>query len=166
MSGLTPITQAEDSGSDPEQEIPSMSPEDLRALIEGDAEAAALFVAANDRACAARCTAIAPKVIVDADVTERDAIRAYANPEDAATVLGKIKAVAEVNPFIAVLFAWMKPGAPGLNFGDPRVRASMTAPTETGGVGLTAQEAAPLLALAERSQIITEAEVEKLRTGT
>lgn len=146
-----------------------MPPDTLLALIQADATALALAQAGDDTACAARCSALAPPVLQAAMVTERTIFWLYADPTDAETVLQTIAAVAEVNPIVKRVLAWLQPYAGGVDLGDARVRALLVAPVEAGGIGLAPALAAPLLAAGEAPVVITAADVGAalipLRTG-
>lgn len=132
-----------------------MTGEELRQLVQSDAAALAMADARDWVACAARCRAIAPRIVVPHLVAELGILSAYANPTDAVTVLAVIDQVAQANPVVAVAQKWIQPGAPGIDVGDQRTRAMLTAPIQSGGLGLSSDLARPLLALAERSPDIT-----------
>ncbi len=136
-----------------------MTVEDLKKLIESDAEAKALAEAGAADVCAARCRAIAPKLTQLTRVTELTILSLYSNPADAETVLQTIEAVAESNPVVNRVLKWLQPGAPGIDIGDSRVRQLLVAPVQSGGVGLSAELARPLLAAAEVEPQISGADV-------
>lgn len=136
-----------------------MTSEELRALIESDAQAKALAEAGAADLCAARCRAIAPKVTQLTKVTELTILSLYSNPQDAETVLQTIETVAEGNTVVNRVLKWLQPGAPGVDIGDARVRQLLVAPRQQGGVGLSAELARPLLAAAEVEPQISGADV-------
>jgi hypothetical protein len=136
-----------------------MSPEELRALIESDAEALQLASTGAADMCAARCRAIAPKVTQQTMISELSILNLYANPTDAVTVLQTIEAVAKANPVVGYVLKWLQPGAPGIDIGDARVRQLLVAPLQAGGVGLSEELARPLLAAAEVEPQISGADV-------
>jgi len=136
-----------------------MSPEDLKTLIESDAEALRLASIGAADLCAARCRAIAPKVTQQTMISELSILNLYANPMDAVTVLQTIEAVAKANPVVGYVLKWLQPGAPGIDVGDARVRQLLTAPVQSGGVGLSQELARPLLASAEVAPEISGADV-------
>lgn len=136
-----------------------MTVDELRALIESDAEAKALAETGAADLCAARCRAIAPKVTQLTRVTELSILSLYSNPQDAETVLQTIETVAEGNQVVNRVLKWLQPGAPGVDVGDARVRQLLTAPRQAGGIGLTAELARPLLAAAEVEPQISGADV-------
>jgi hypothetical protein len=137
----------------------SMSPEELKSLIESDAEALRLASTGAADLCAARCREIAPKETRETLLTELSILRLSADPTTAETILQTLEAIAEHNPLIKRVLKWMQPGAPGLDFGNPVVRAMLTMPVQSGGVGLTAEQARPLLAAAEVEPNISGADV-------
>lgn len=136
-----------------------MTPSELLILIQGDPTALALATAGNDEACASRCREIAPKEIRETLLTELSILKHIPDPENAETILQTVEGVAVVSPTVQRILKWLQPGAPGVDFGDARIRAAMTAPVEAGGVGLSEKQAAPLLALAEHEPNITAADV-------
>lgn len=136
-----------------------MTPSELKSLIESDADATALANAGNDEACAARCSVIAPKLLVSTRLGDINIVSLFANPVDGETVCQTIEAVAEQNPVVKRAWRWAAPGAPGIDVGDVKVRAMLIAPTNLGGVGLTEAQAAPILAAAEQQQRFTAAQI-------
>lgn len=136
-----------------------MTPNSLHDLINSDPAAKALADAGNDAACADRCREIAPPEIVSTPLGELGVIAAAADPVAAETILKTIEAIAQQNPLVKRVLKWMQPGAPGVDFGDLRVRAMLTAAVEQGGLGLTAEQAGPLLRAAERPASVTAGNV-------
>ena len=136
-----------------------MTPAELKAMIQSDAEATALANAGNDEACAVRCGIIAPKRIVSTRLGDINIVGLFANPIDGETVCQTIEAVAEQNPVVKRAWRWAAPGAPGIDVGDLKVRAMLIAPTNVGGVGLTQEQAAPIMAAAEQPQTFTSAQI-------
>ena len=89
------------------------------------------------------------------------------DPMLAMQVLAALESASKVNPIIAVMLAFMGPGNPENSypdFGDPMIRAALTAP-QPQGLGLTSQQAAPLLAAGEQADTISGLEVEQLAGG-
>ena len=125
------------------------------------------FANARDSECAARCRAIAEKDLVSLRLSELGVMALYANPADAETVLQTIEAVANGgNPVVKRILKFMQPGVPEASLPDfslPAIRAALTAPANFGGLGLSAELAAPILQAAEREKNITPAMVERLR---
>jgi hypothetical protein len=136
-----------------------MSPEELKSLIESDSEAKRLASTGAADLCAARCRVIASKVTQSTMVSELSILNLYPNPADAETVLQTIEAVAKANPVVNRVLKWLQPGAPGIDIGDTRVRQLLTAPVQSGGVGLSTELARPLLAAAEVEPQISGADV-------
>lgn len=136
-----------------------MTVDELRALIESDAEAKALAETGAADLCAARCRAIAPKVTQLTRITELSILSLYSDPADAEKVLQTIETVAAGNPVVNRVLKWLQPGAPGVDVGDARVRQLLVAPVQSGGVGLSAELAQPLLAAAEVEPQISGADV-------
>jgi hypothetical protein len=136
-----------------------MTIEELKKLIEFDPEARKLAESGAADLCAARCRAIAPKETRETLLTELSILRLSADPIAAETILQTMEAIAEQNPLLKRALKWMQPGAPGLDFGNPVVRSMLTMPVEQGGVGLSAEQARPLLAAAEVEPQISGADV-------
>jgi len=136
-----------------------MTPSELKSLIQSDAEATALANAGNDEACASRCGVIAPKVLIPIRLGDINIVSLFTNPVDGETVCQTIEAVADQNPVVKRAWRWAAPGAPGIDVGDAKVRAMLVAPTNLGGVGLTQEQAAPILAAAEQQQRFTAAQI-------
>jgi len=136
-----------------------MSPQELKALIESDAEATRLASNGAADLCAARCREIAPKVTQEHRLTELSILSLYANPANAETVLQTIETVAKANPVVNRVLKWLQPGAPGVDVGDARVRGLLTASIQAGGVGLSQDLARPMLAAAEVAPEISGADV-------
>ena len=136
-----------------------MKVDELRALIESDIEAKSLAETGAADLCAARCREIAPKVTQLARITELSILSLYGNPVDAVTVLKTIETVAASNPVVGYVLKWLQPGAPGVDVGDLRVRQLLVAPVQSGGIGLSAELARPLLAAAEVEPQISGADV-------
>ena len=136
-----------------------MTPQALRTLIESDPQALALAQSGAADLCAARCMQVTPKIPTSILLTELSILRVYANPADGEAVLQQFETVANSNPVVARVLKWIRPGAPGVDFGDARVRSMLTLPVNQGGIGLTSIQAAPLLAAAEVPQSINGSEV-------
>lgn len=142
-----------------------MTNEQLKTLILSDAQATAFCESQNFRAAAARCGAIAPKITKEVRATELTLLWLYASPAAAEAVLQQIESVAVANPVVARVVKWLQPGAPGIDLGDARVRFLLTLPIQDGGIGLTEEQAAPLLAVAEQSQEFTPTQVREAYNG-
>lgn len=132
-----------------------MTPQELKQLILSDELAQSLALAGNYTECANRCAEIAPPKVVDFFVGELGIFGLYGSTQQAEAVIQKIEAIALVNPVIKRLLKWIQPGAPGINFGDSRVRYMLQLPLNEGGLGLTNDEASPLLRSAETKRRIT-----------
>lgn len=141
--------------------------DELKTLIDGDATALDHFNSRRDNECSERCLEIAEKDIVPLRLSEIGVMSLYANPSDAETVLQTIEAVATGgNPIVKRILKFMQPGVPEGSLPDfslPAIRSALTAPTNLGGLGLTSELAAPILQAAERNKPITPAMVERLR---
>jgi hypothetical protein len=137
----------------------------LRQLIKLDEQATALFQQGRYGDCAVRCVELAPKVPKPLQISKLGIIAIYSHdPAMAAQVLAALESAAKVNPIISVMVSFMGPGNPESSlpdFGDPNVRAALTAPQPV-GLGLTPQQAAPLLAAGEQPDTITGQNVESL----
>ncbi len=145
-----------------------MTPSELKTLIESDATAKALFDAGNDSACAVRCGEIAPVVLVECKLSRMGVRQLYADPVAGQTVLATLDAVAQGNPIIADIRRYMEPGVHPQSlpdFGLPAIRAALTKPVQDGGLGLTDEQAGPILRAAERPQTFTHMDIAAVRNS-
>ncbi len=137
-----------------------MSPAELLTLIDSDATATQYANAGNDELCATRLREIAPKEIKKTPLKELGILNLYSNPTDGETVLQTLEQVSTANPVVRRVLKFMQPeSTDGPDFGDARVRYMLTLPVQDGGLGLTAELAAPLLAAAEVTPAITAQDV-------
>ena len=136
-----------------------MTTAELTALIQGDATALQLAQAGSDDACASRCREIADPVPYQRFITELTILSLYDDPTAAEAVMVKIETVAQSNPVVARVLKWLQPSAPGIDAGDARVRTLLTASTAQGGIGLTTEQAQPILDCAAQQQNITGRDV-------
>ena len=145
-----------------------MTPEELKALIESDPQATALVNAGNDYDCAIRCSEIAPVRNIPSPLTIMGILNLYQdNLGLGAFVVATIKQVALGNPVIGEMLPFMGPATQQdarPDFGLPAIRQALVTPVEWGGIGLTQEQAAPILRAGESSQKITPIEVEFVRT--
>jgi hypothetical protein len=84
-----------------------------------------------------------------------------------AFVIATIKQVALGNPVIGEMLPFMGPSAHQTSmpdFGLSAIRQALITPVEWGGIGLTQEQAAPILRAGESSQTIIPLEVEFVRT--
>ena len=141
-----------------------MTPAQLKTLIESDQEATAHFAAGRDLQCAERCTQIAPQVYRECRLRWNRIVALFSNLTTAASVQAKINAVAESNPLVKEIADSLKSDSQDpCDLGHSTVRALLTAPVQSGGIGLSEQEAAPLLAAGRQQQVITANEVSACR---
>ena len=136
-----------------------MTPQELKALIQSDPQALSLAQAGAADLCAKRCMEIAPKVVIEKRLGDINIIGLYADPSVGEAVCQQIEMVAESNPVVKRAWKWSSPGSPGIDVGDAKVRAMLTLPIASGGVGLSPQQAAPILSAAETSPSISGADV-------
>ena len=142
-----------------------MTPLELQALIASDTEAASLLAQGDDTACAARCSAIAPKVRKEAFLTERGMYFAL-GATVAETILQKLVTFAQAeqasSPIVARVLEWLKPNNGGVDFGLQQT-VEFVAMLHQAEV-LTVDEYNAINALSLYPQIITPIEVEYVRT--
>ena len=140
-----------------------MTPTELKALIESDQVAMDLLTSHGDfTACAARCSLIAPKIVRETRLSRLGIRSLYSDITVGQAVLETIDAVAQQNPIIDDVRRFAEPGVhPSClpDWGNSLIRTALTAPTIQGGVGLTAEQAAPILAAAEYQQTISADDV-------
>jgi hypothetical protein len=146
----------------------AVTPEALKTLIESDQQATVLINAGNDYACASRCSEIAPVLNTSLPLSIMGILNLYQdNLALGGLVIATIKQVASVNPIIGEMLPFMGPSAHQTSmpdFGLPAIRQALVTPVEWGGIGLTQEQAAPILRAGESSQTITALEVEFVRT--
>lgn len=143
-----------------------MTPQELKALIDGDATTKALFAAGSDVACAERCMVIAQKSLRETRLSRLGILSLYDDPAIGYAVLGTIDAVAEGNPIVAEIKKFMEPGVHPSCLPDwslKSIRESLTKPVQSGGLGLTAEQAGPILAAAEVVPLIIALDVSNAR---
>ena len=145
-----------------------MSPTELKQLIESDTLAASLFVQSRDADCAARCSVIAPKVPRELRLSFTRLLSLYqADIQLGMLVVNKLRSVAAHNPLVKEIIPFMEAWTDANGYPDfslPPIRQTLTSPEEQGGIGLTLEQAAPILLAGEQSQTITPLEVEFVRT--
>jgi hypothetical protein len=137
----------------------------LRGIIQSDQTALAHYTARRFSDCAQRVNAIAqprPKVC---RLSRLGVIALHRSNRNLATsVLRKLDNAAKTNPLIAEVIAFMNPEANELpDFGIEEIQQALTAPTAFGGVGLTTEEAAPILAASVEPDTTTPLEIENLK---
>lgn len=142
-----------------------MDPDKLRGVIRSDHQAVEDYMARRFSDCAARVNAIAPPKAKVCPLSRLGIIALHrANGNLAATVLQKLDAAAQINPMIAEVVQFMKAEARELpDFGIEEIRQALVAPVSFGGVGLTSQEAEPILAAGVEPDSTTPFEIETLR---
>jgi hypothetical protein len=139
-----------------------MTPNELKTLIESDAEASQCWADRRDAACAARCSVIAPVIYREARLRWNRIAALYSDLGTAANVRAKIEAAALTNPLVADIADSLKASSQDpCDLGHPTVRALLTLSTNHGGIGLTQQEAAPLLAVGTQRQAFSTDDVQQ-----
>jgi len=137
----------------------------LRQLIANDQQAAAALAEGRYGDCAVRCCEIAPRVPRSLPLSFMGIIAVYR--DDLAVggeVIAALYTVASVNPIIGLMVSFMTREAAEdarPDFGDPSIRAALTA-AQPHGLGLTPQQAAPLLVAGQQPDTITGRDIELL----
>ena len=133
------------------------SNEELRTLVRGN-----INNPADDVAAAALATSLMPKQIVEGSLyTELGIIAAFSNPADAEVVLQTLEAAALTNPLLARMLRWLAPGMPGLDFGNPALRAALNGYQAAGVLNSTQNNV--LLALGEQVLTVNPSDIPKVR---
>lgn len=141
-----------------------MNTAELKALIESDQVAREHFNAGRDTQCAERCSVLAPQVYRECRLRWNRLVALYSSLSLAAAVKAKIDAAAASSPVVAEIAKSLQADSQDpCDIGHATVVALLTAPTITGGIGLTTDEAAPLLAAGRQPQTITANEVSQCR---
>lgn len=142
-----------------------MDAEKLRAVIQADDQALAYYRDRRFADCAVHVNAIAPTKPKYCPLSRLGVIALHrSNGNLAKTFLEKLDAAAKVNPIIAEVVQFMKAEARELpDFGIEEIRQALLAPVSFNGVGLTAEEAAPILAAGVEADTTTPLEIETLK---
>ena len=144
-----------------------LSPSDLLALIHSDSLALEHFNLAQDAACATRCSSIAPKLQKELRLSELGILNLYQSDlQTGILILERIKDVAPQNKLVEKIKAFMQPGTNPESYPDlsnAQIRIALTADIPY-GLGLTIDQARPILEAGEQMQIISPVEVEYVRT--
>jgi len=135
--------------------------EEIHDAILADENLKALAIAGRDGDIVELLPDHLPREVVEHRMAELDILALYSDPQAGETVLQQIEAVAEANPIVKRVAKWMAPGAPGIDLGDMRVRGMLTLAAESGGLGLTPEQATPMLVAAERPASVTLHQVNK-----
>lgn len=137
----------------------------LANLIQSDAQAKQLFEQQAFGDCAIRCCEIAPRVPKVLRLSKIGVLDVYmADRATGHMLLGRLAQLAETNPDAALMIEFMGPGNPESSypdFGLPEIRMALTAPSPH-GLGLTADQAAPMLAAGEQPDTITGEEIQRI----
>ena len=125
-----------------------MTPQEIRSEILASSELRSWIEQGRDEDVAKHLTDTMPGKIVSLKISELGLLSLYSDPMAGETVLQTIEAVAQGNPIIKRVLKFMQPGVPESSLPDfslPGVRLALTTPVEQGGLGLTAELAAPLI---------------------
>lgn len=137
----------------------------LRQLIKLDEQATALFEQGRYGDCAVRCVELAPKVPKVLKLSKIGVVDIYmADRAIGHLVLDRLKELAKTNRDAELMIEFMGVGVPEVSYPDfalPEIRMLLTAPQPL-GLGLTPQQAAPLLVAGEQPDTITGQDVESL----
>ena len=146
-----------------------MTPQELKQLIQSDPEATQLIEQGNDWDCAVRCSEIAPLIRKPLPLSGMGVMSVYENdPMTGETILQTIEGIAAtgLNPIVARINKFIAPGVGPESLPDfslPAIRQALVTPVEFGGIGLTQEQAGPILRAGETKQTITALEVEQVR---
>lgn len=145
-----------------------ISSNDLKQLIESDPQAKALAQIGDDAGCAKRCTEIAPMLPKELKLSFARLLSLYQHDTALGMlIINKLRQIAVHNPLVAELLPFMAATADATGWPDfslPPIRQTLVTPEEQGGIGLTLEQAAPILAAGEQPQVVTPHEVEFVRT--
>jgi hypothetical protein len=126
-----------------------VTPQEIRAEILASSELRALIESGQDATVAQVLTDTLPGKIVPLRLSELGLLALYADPVQGETVLATIEAVAQFNQIVARVRKFMQAGTPEYSLPDfslPGIRLALTAPHNDGGLGLTPELAAPIIA--------------------
>lgn len=144
----------------------NIEPIALKQLIESDSIASSLFENKSYGDCAIRCCEIAPKVYRQLRLSKIGVLDVYRdNRSTGHLVLRRLAELAKTNPDAEIMLEFMGPGNPESSYPDfalPEIRMALTAPSPY-GLGLTQEQAMPLLLAGEQPDTITGLDVEQLQ---
>lgn len=143
-----------------------MTPQELKALIESDTQAANLYNERRFGDCSVRCCEIAPKVPKQLKLSFAGLLSLYQhNTSLGMAIIEKLRQVAAHNKLVAELLPFMAATADATGWPDfslPPIRQTLIAPEEQGGIGLTLEQAAPIFVAGEQPDTITGLDIEQL----
>lgn len=100
-----------------------MTNESLREIINNNLTAKNLADNGNDAGCALAIQADLPFEIFTGHFTgELGILALFDDAASGETCLQKIESIAEINPIVKRVLKWIAPNAPGVDFGDSRIR--------------------------------------------
>lgn len=85
----------------------------------------------------------------DTRVNELGLVNAFANPADGEVALQKLEAIGQANSLVGRMLDWLKPGAPGIDIANVKVRAMLD--SFVAASGITETEANTIKSLGETS---------------
>ena len=143
----------------------------LRALIADNDELALLALGdedtpADDVAAAALATTLMPRQVVRGrQFTELGVIAAFTDPAEGDAALRSLAQAAQADDaggrLLTRMLRWLEPGAPGLDFGNPALRAAITAYAVANV--LTPLQCDTLLALGEQAVTVDPSDIARSR---
>lgn len=138
----------------------------IETLIANDAIAKGYFDAGRYGDCALRLGQIAPPIRKPLPLSEMGIMAIYADhPMTGETICQTIEGVSQGNPIVARMRRFLGPGVGPESLPDfslPGIRQALTAPIHLGGLGLTEQQAAPLLAAGQQPDTFSGRDIEQL----
>jgi hypothetical protein len=138
-----------------------MTNEELKTLIESDAEALAHFLASRDQLCAERCSVIAPTIRVPVPAADIQYDASVNGVWAKITIARESTAPDEIKGICITFLDWVKSGRP-IDFDMPEVVGMLAGLVAVGLV--TSQQAIDMDARATVAQIITSNQVSDCRS--
>lgn len=136
----------------------------IETLIANDAIAKGHFDAGRYGDCALRLGEIAPPVRKPLPLSEMGIMAIYSDdPMTGEIICQTIEGVSQGNPIVARMRKFLGPGVGPESLPDfslPGIRQALTAPIHLGGLGLTEQQAAPLLRAGEKRDTFSGLDIE------
>lgn len=142
----------------------------LRDLFEANEELARLgfgdeFMPADDvQAAELATTLMPPQVVTGRLFTELGIIAAFTDPAVGEDALQRLEATAASGPehaLLARMLRWLAPGMPGLDFGNPALRAAITAYAAAGVLSDVQRDT--ILALGQVPVVVTASDIARCR---
>ena len=139
----------------------------LKAIIQSDRQCVQLFADNRSEECAKRVTELAPPIRKQLPLSQMGVLSLYESQiEVGEFVLQRMDQIALVNPVVRRLWKFMDAGSATESLPDfsaPGIRAALTTDQSQGGLGLTLEQAKPILDAGEQPDETTHVQIFELK---